>query len=135
MPGKRIIIAMVLFCLLCAVGIASAEVSIVPVSNESWTCYDYSVNLANDDPTWGVLLIGDNRFFRGVSHFVNYKLIDGDTVFVHDGLYDVEYNITDWQFTDISCYHFYVDGEHPNRYYVRMFDNRDVLINGTAGVV
>jgi len=97
------------------------------VPQEKWTCYDWSVNFARENPEWGIVTVSDNMWFNsnaGFSHMVNYQIIDNETLLIHDGLYKNDYILAGWQLQ--GYYHFWVN-ETPVRNYIVMQDNRNII--------
>jgi hypothetical protein len=104
----------------------AGAVSIIPVTEDKWTCYDYSVNFAKENPEWGIVSMSTNMWFKGTSHMVNYKIIDGgDSLLIHDGLYRTEYEIYNFRYA--GYYHFCFKNETPVRYYRVMRDNSGMV--------
>jgi hypothetical protein len=103
-------------------GTGEENVRIIKASSDSWTCYDYSVDFAKENPDWGVVTISNNQLFRGISHMVNYKLLSSERMAIHDGLLEADYTIVGWQYG--NYYHFWIN-ETPKRIYVVIRDNRN----------
>lgn len=103
-------------------------VSIIPASKDYWTCYDYSVDYAKNNTEWGIVTMSDNQYFHGVSHMVNYKFGNNNSLMIHDGLYNLDYTLYVWQ--DCGKYmHFWDNSTTPQRYYKIMQDNRAETYN------
>lgn len=101
-----------------------------------WTCYDYSVDFAKNNPNWDMVTISkDVNFQRHVygngvhqgSHLLCYHFYDNTTMIVYDGLLDNMYYINNWQW-DMDYYHFWLDDQQPVRNYGYLVDNRDVVM-------
>ena len=92
---------------------------------DTWTCYDHSLDYAKNNPEWGVLTISDHRFFQGQSHMVNF-LIEDNVMYIHDGLYDIDYTYSNYQLAP-EYFHFWDNDEIPKRNYYYLIDNRDVV--------
>ena len=92
-----------------------------------WTCYDYSVDFAKNNPEWKIVTISKTQNFCPKSHMINYQFYDNITMIVYDGLLDNLYYINGWQY-DYDYYHFWVDGSQPVRNYRFLVDNRDVVM-------
>lgn len=105
---------------------ASASFNPVRSNKEAWTCYDYSLNFSENNPDWGIVCISNNRYFKGFSHMVNYKLLDNGSLLIHDGLYKSDYDFTGWEC--VGHYHFFIN-EPPRRYYKWLFDNRETILS------
>ena len=101
-------------------------VSVKPVAEESYTCYDYSVAYAREHPDWGIVTMSDNQYFRGVSHMVNYQLTESGSLNIHDGLYKTDYTCYEWQ--GYKFYHFWTEGT-PIRNYKVLQDNSYIYEN------
>lgn len=124
---KRLIITVALIGLLIN---PCGAVSIIPRSQEYWTCVDYSMDFAKNNPDWGTVSIAQTPNFLDESksydsHMVNYKIIDNNTMEIHDGMYKLDYTSTDWK-NDGQYYHFWLNGK-PLRNYRYLYDNRDEL--------
>lgn len=98
--------------------------AVAAVQAENWTCYDYAKNYTEVNPEWGRVTISENMYFRGTSHLVNYKVLNNDTLLIHDGMRDSDYILAGWK--NGGFYHFWID-ETPVRNYSIMRDNRAVL--------
>lgn len=96
---------------------------------DHWTCYDYSVDFAKNNPDFGVVTVSRSPEFEGISHMTNYHFYDNETMIVYDGLLDKLYFIHNlqWDVEDYNYYYFWID-ETPTRECVDMIDNRDVVI-------
>ncbi|MFA6887827.1 MAG: hypothetical protein WCQ65_12765 [Fermentimonas sp.] len=105
----------------------SASFDPVRPNKEAWTCYDYSINYSECNPEWGVVTMSNHPHFHGYSHVVNYQYVNNNTLRIHDGLYNLDYNYTGWQYN--GYYHFWPDGSIPKRTFIRLLDNRYLLIN------
>ena len=109
-----------MFILILLISPAQA-VQIMPKPQEAWTCVDYSLDFAKQNPNWGIVTISNNQLFYDVSHMVNYQFTENNTLMIHDGLYQYDYELCDWQGTQF--YHFWIPGETPCRYYRVLQDN------------
>lgn len=58
---------------------------IVQTDEGSWNCVDVAVNYSRHNPEWGFVTISPNANFRGVSHLINYKIVDDEIVFYDAG--------------------------------------------------
>lgn len=96
-------------------------VQITPKTQDSWTCFDYSIAYAKEHPDWGIVTISTNQLFWGVSHMVNYQFTEEGYLQIHDGLYKTDYTLYDWQGTQF--YHFWLEDETPCRNYKVLHDN------------
>ena len=115
---RNLIIAFIV--VLLSINLTGA-VKVIPAPVEKWTCYDYSINYAKENPDWGVVTISDNQLFRGTAHMVNYKLLSDGRLSIHDGLLEADYTIAGWQYGDY--YHFWLNGCTPLRNYRIVQDN------------
>jgi hypothetical protein len=117
---------LLLICV-CSIGVASAEpLNPIRPSVDSWTCYDHSLNYANENPDWEILTLSTSRFFYGSCHNVNYK-IDGDKLIITDVSNHCNYTINNFQYNDRQYYHFWID-EYPIRNWRFLRDNRNVVM-------
>ena len=109
--------------------VADTSLHIEPVSKEYWTCVDYSFDYHQKHPDYGLVSISSNQLFRGVSHVVNYKVIDSNgTLLIHDGRYDADYIYGNW-WNDQCYYHFWRPDESFVRTYNFLRDNRDFVLS------
>lgn len=115
----------IIFILILLLIITSSCITIIPKSNNNWTCYDYSINYTEKNPEWGIVTFSNNQLFKN-SHVVNYKIIDEDILLIHDGMTKSDYIIGGWK--NQGFYHFWID-EKPIRNYIIMKDNREILFN------
>jgi hypothetical protein len=106
----------IIFLLVQPVG----AVQVQPKTQADWTCIDYSIDYAKQNPEWGIVTISNNQWFRGVTHAVNYQITEQGNLKIHDGLYDRNYVLYDWQ--NIQFYHFWISGT-PSRNYKVLQDN------------
>lgn len=132
---------LVLFVLLSsgvvsAIPYQSGNFDPVRPDEDMWSCYDYSINYARDNPEWGVVTLSNNPCFYGVSHCVNWK-IDGGELCIYDVMYDVRstYPIDRESLKECNgcfdnCYYkFWSADETPLRNYKRLYDNSQEWLN------
>lgn len=112
------------FAALLLISPASAF-DIVREDRDSWVCVDYAVDYARNNQGWGVVSISNHPHFKGASHMVNYRIVDSETILIHDEMYNAEYEIHNWQLSG-EYYHFWQ--KEPIRFYKRLFDNREVIL-------
>lgn len=96
-------------------------VQVIPKAQDDFTCFDYSIAYAKENPDWGIVTISDNQWFWGLSHMVNYQFTENNTLMIHDGLYQYDYELYDWQ--GVQFYHFWLENEIPCRDYKVLQDN------------
>ncbi|MDQ1253460.1 MAG: hypothetical protein QG646_2627 [Euryarchaeota archaeon] len=101
-------------------------VTVIPVSPDSWTCYDHSLNYTAENPNYGMVLLSFNPKFIGVSHYVNYTNLTENSIEIHDGLLGSDYVLINWQ--EYGYYHFWGSGETPVRNYPYLRDNRKEVL-------
>jgi len=118
--------AALMFILLLALCSPTGAVSVVPVSQDHYTCYDYSVKFAENNTGWGIVTVSDNQWFKGTTHTVNYKIVTDNILQIHDGMRNADYLVGGWE--KQGYYHFWVN-ETPRRNYHIMQDNRQKLIS------
>lgn len=109
--------------------IPAEAVQIIPASQDTWTCFDYSTDYHTKNPEWGIVSLSYNPGFRGVSHMVNYKFTENGALKIHDGLYQRDYTIYEWQ--GAYYYHFWLPEETPIRNYMTLQDNSRLFTNNT----
>jgi hypothetical protein len=115
---------------LLTAGVSDAtDPKVIEKKQASWTCFDYSMAFAEENPEWGIVTISQNMYFFGASHMVNYKLDKNNSriMYVHDGLYKADYEFGGWQ--DDGFYHFWTENEKPVRSYRFLRDNRGEVLN------
>lgn len=81
-----------------------------PVEDTSkWSCYDYSFDYKQNNPEWGICVIGYNQYFRGTTHAVNYLYTeDNKTILIHDAMLGLDYEVTDYKNDrDGRMFHFF----------------------------
>jgi len=106
--------------------LAAASFNPIRENKEAWTCYDHALNFSENNPDWGVVCMSQNRYFKGVSHFVNYQILNENDILIHDDLNNGEYTI--YNFKMIGFFHFYIDDERPRRIYRWMSDNTEKVL-------
>jgi len=128
---KKVILSLLIFLLF--VGTASAQLyqsgSFDPVrdNEEYWTCYDYAINYARENPEWGVVVESENRLFRGEAHMLNYKILNPEHMYDATTETTVYYN--NLKNHNNKFFKFYTDPDKtPLRQYSFMTDNRDVVL-------
>lgn len=97
-------------------------VQVIPKTQDDFTCFDYSIAYAKENPDWGIVTISDNQWFGVFSHMVNYQFTENNTLMIHDGLYQYDYEIYNWQDAPLF-YHFWLENEIPCRNYKVLQDN------------
>ena len=100
-------------------------VQVVPKPREAFTCVDYSLEFAAQNPDQGIVTLSSNQLFRGVTHMVNYQFSEDGNLSIHDGLYQQNYTLYNWQ--ESYFYHFWMPGEIPCRSYRQLQDNSDLF--------
>jgi len=101
-------------------------------NKSAWVCYDYSINYAREHPEWGVVTMSDNPNFYGISHMVNYKIVNG-TMLIHDEMNDYncyfrfDNRTTNNPYYEQTYYKFYTVNETPLRNYKYMVDNSETF--------
>ena len=128
-------IILVLLLCLCAAHIATAEQPIIR-AEQTKECLDYSLEYQSSNPEWGILLISDNYWFKGLGHYVNYQISAEKVLFIHDDMTGADYSAWGWQyngeysFTQYhKYYHFFVNGEEPTRRFRFMKPNAMEVYN------
>lgn len=125
---RKIILSL---CLLLAVmGISSAEYNtdLIRDNPEYWDCVSHTISYCNENPEFIPCSTSSHPYFKK-SHMVAVKVIDNETLLIHDGMYNAEYEIEGWQY-DYQYYHFWIDEPVLRNYGLgRVLDNRDVILN------
>ena len=102
--------------------------NVIPKTQEYWTCVDYSKDFAAHNPEWGIVTMSNNQLFHGISHMVNYKILDnGHTLLIHDGMQHADYKDSGWYLSQ-SYYHFWQNDETPVRTYRFLRDNSQIIL-------
>lgn len=105
-------------------------------NEEDWVCYDYSINYARENPEWGIVTMSGNSAFRGISHMVNYKIVDS-VMYIHDEMngyncyFRFDERTTDNPYYNQTYYKFYGVNETPERVYKVMVDNSETFFTGS----
>jgi hypothetical protein len=105
-------------------------------NEDSWVCYDYSIDYSRKNPEWGIVTMSGNRCFKGISHMVNYKMVN-DSMFIHDEMYGYDCHFRfdnrtiDNPYYKYTFYHFYDINETPLRNYRYMLDNSETYFVGS----
>lgn len=112
-----------LFFLVGSVSLASA-IKVVP-DDKLQTCYDYAVNFSATHPDWGCVTISQNKYFKGISHMVNYQVLVGGGLLIHDGMNNADYATYGWRNCN-QFYHFWLC-TRPVRNYLFLQDNSQLI--------
>lgn len=115
---------MIVFVVLPNPGLAD-EMNPVRNNTESWTSYDHSVSFSQNNPEWGIVLVGNNKNFNGLSTFANYQFNETDLI-LHDARYNITYVSLIWKYENNgNFYHFYEKEEIPPRNRAFTTDNKE----------
>lgn len=120
---KLVLIGLALMMLIAP---ANASFDVIRPNKDSWVRVDYAVDFARNNPGWGIVSISYNPCFYGVSHMVNYRILDNETILIHDEMHNAEFEVHNW-FLDGQYYHFWID-EPIKRNYKRLLDNRELVM-------
>ena len=122
-----------LLFILLAAHIATAAPTII--RSDSKDCLTLSLEYQSENPEWGILLISDNYWFRGLGHYVNYQFDDDKDIHIHDEMYNLNWSGRGWQYsgeysftTGHQYYHFFID-ETPTRRFTFMKPNAMEVYN------
>ena len=110
--------------------VTSLAVTVVPKSENSYTCYDYSTEYVKEHPDYICITLSQNQWFHHVTHIVAGKLNSDGSLNIHDGLLQTDYTLYGWQ--KYQYYHFWYDNKTPIRNYVVMQDNTQAFLNYSA---
>lgn len=122
----RTFIIFIVFIFSCINVVSSVEFDIVRPDNAYQDCVSLTIKYCNDNPEYMPCTISNNRLFRGLSHMVAIKIIDNETIMVHDELNNAHYESHNW-FLDGQYYHFWID-EPLKRNYKYLLDNREMVL-------
>jgi hypothetical protein len=103
---------------------------------DTWSCYDYSINYARENPEWGVVTLSNNPCFYGQSHYVNWK-VENDMLYLYDSQYNVKCGFEIDKLCMMECnewfkpcyYKFWSVDETPHRNYRILQDNSMEWLN------
>jgi hypothetical protein len=130
MSKKLLSLLSILLLVIPAGAYGDERVKVVSKHTEDyWTCYDYTIDYTRNHPEWGRVTLF-NTCQDKVTHMVNYQLINGELE-IHDGLYQLDYTITDWEDKVYFNYHFWTTNETPARNYLTgsLTDNTEEFMN------
>lgn len=104
---RKIILSLCL--LLALVGTAGAEYNndLIRENPEYWDCVSYTISYCNDNQEFIPCSISYLPTFKK-SHMVAVKVLDDETLLIHDGMFKAEYEVHNWQLDD-QYYHFWID--------------------------
>ena len=85
---------------------AATNIDIVRENKEYWNCVDYSVSFMRDNPEWGCVTVSSNKYFKGVSHIVNYRIVGEGTIEIKDNMFETNYILCGFE-NDTLYYHFW----------------------------
>lgn len=94
--------------------VTAKEFDIVRENKDYWNCVDYSVSFMRENPEWRCVTVSDHKYFKGVSHIVNYRVIEEDTIEIKDNMFETNYIISGFE-NDTLYYHFW-EGEPVRNY-------------------
>lgn len=92
----------------------ATNIDIVRENKEYWNCVDYSVSFMRDNPEWGCVTVSSNKYFKGVSHIVNYRIVGDGTIEIKDNMFETNYILCGFE-NDTMYYHFW-QGEPVRNY-------------------
>lgn len=93
---------------------AANELDIVRENEEYWNCVDYSVSFMRENPEWSCVTVSSNKYFKGVSHIVNYRIVGDGTIEIKDNMFETNYILCGFE-NDTMYYHFW-QGEPVRNY-------------------
>lgn len=105
----------------------ATEFDIVRPDDAYQDCVSLTVKFCNDNPEYIPCSISNNRYFYGLSHMVAVKIIDDDTILIHDELRGFDTNGDNWYIDQSTFYHFWID-EPIKRNYRYLLDNREMVL-------
>ena len=116
-------------------GVASAQPFDIVRPNEDYQdCVGISVQYCRENPEYTPCSISRFPTFK-MSHMVAVKIVDDETIEVHDGMNNAHFTVHNWivdgdvMWDDWGTYfHFWLD-EPVKRNFYRLWDNRDVVLN------
>lgn len=102
-------------------------------NRDSWTCVDVAINYSRANEDWGVVTVAGNPKFTGVSHMLNWQVIDGVLVLKDCSQPGISLSWDIPQDTDTrhgyeydyTYFHFWQRDETPLRNYRLLKDNLD----------
>jgi len=127
----RVLYILTLLLLVTPAGAYGDEgVKIIPGNTEDyWTCYDYTMDYTKNNPEWGRVTLFHSSY-DSVTHAVNYQLINGELE-IHDGFYQIDYTLENWEDKAYYNYHFWATNETPARNSIAgsLVDNTEEFMN------
>ena len=74
-----------------------------------------------------MVVISDNRLFKGSNHLVNYKITDEGYLLIHDEAFMIECTVSEWEYDcgPTNYYRFYINNETPTRHYRYLLPNAE----------
>ena len=132
------VLHLLIVCLMLSLFLVHPVSAFDPVrpDKSDWTCYDHSISFAAEHSTWGIVSISAHPYFRGISHQVNYRFLNG-TLIIYDPMYR---SITYFDSVEDArayngdyrhvYFHFWNENETPKRYYRLLRDNFDEYQGG-----
>lgn len=119
---------MVIGLLLLLSNVATAtEFDIVRPDDLYQDCVSLTVKFCNDNPEYIPCSISNNRYFYGRSHMVAIKIINNETILIHDELSGFDMYGSGWSRDQSTFYHFWID-EPIKRNYKYLLDNREMVL-------
>ncbi len=133
-------------CIIASIGCASAipyqagNFDPVRSDHDYWVCYDYAIDSARNNQEYGIVTVSTNPNFIGVSHMLNYQIVN-DTISFYDPFWsdltsnefvytvDISDRRMDNQYFYPAYYKFWSEDEAPLRNYRRLKDNSAVWLN------
>ena len=94
--------------------VAATNIDIVRENKEYWNCVDYSVSFMRNNPEWGCVTVSEHKYFKGVSHIVNYKVLEDGKIEIKDNMFETNYIVCGFE-NDTLYYHFW-EGEPIRNY-------------------
>lgn len=112
---KLLNVLLILVVLTAMISVTTAkEYDIVRENEEYWNCVDYSVSFMRENPEWGCVTVSSNKYFKGVSHIMNYRIVENGQIEIKDNMYETNYILCGFE-NDTLYYHFW-EGEPVRNY-------------------
>lgn len=106
--------------------VSASDFDIVRPDDAYQDCVSLTVKYCNDNPEFIPCSISGHRYFHGLSHMVAVKIVDDETLLIHDELLGYDTYAHNWNIDQTTFYHFWID-EPIKRNYKFLMDNREVV--------
>ena len=106
---------------------SASDFDVVRPDNCYQDCVSLTVKYCNENPEFIPCSVSGHRYFRGLSHMVAAKIVDNETILLHDPLLGYDSYGNNWMIDQTTFYHFWID-EPVKRNYKFLMDNREMVL-------